>query len=71
MVRNYSYVPKEVLSDNGVFDVIAARAEVPLTPNAPTTSLYIRLADGTRIKGIFNHNHTIADIRRYIIAYPY
>lgn len=64
-------VPKEVSSDNGVANETTARAEVPLTPDAPTTSLQIRLVDGTRIVATFNHSHTIGDIRRYIIAYPF
>lgn len=64
-------VPKEVLSDNGVANDVAARAEVPLTPDVPTTSLQIRLVDGTRLIATFNHSHTIGDIRRYIIAYPF
>lgn len=63
--------PEEVLSDNGVVNETAARAEVPLTPDTPTTSIQIRLADGSRLVGTFNHNHTVGDIRRYIIAYPF
>lgn len=34
----------------------------------PTTNIQIRLADGSRLVGNFNHNHTIGDIRRYINA---
>ncbi|XP_001952475.1 NSFL1 cofactor p47 [Acyrthosiphon pisum] len=61
-------VPKEVTSDSGVANEVNARAVVPLTPDAPTTPLQIRLVDGTRIVATFNHSHTIGDIRRYIIA---
>jgi len=64
-------VPKEITPDNGIVNEANARAEVPLTPDAPTTSLQIRLVDGTRIVATFNHSHTIGDIRRYIIAYPF
>ncbi|KAL8130236.1 hypothetical protein V2J09_019391 [Rumex salicifolius] len=32
----------------------------------PTTSIQLRLADGTRIIAQFNHHHTINDIRGYI-----
>lgn len=64
-------IPKEVPSDNGVANEANARAAVPLTPDAPTTSLQIRLVDGTRIVATFNQSHTIGDIRRYIIAYPF
>lgn len=63
--------PKEIPSDNGVANEPAARAEVPLTPDAPTTSLQIRLVDGTRLVATFNQSHTIGDVRRYIIAYPF
>lgn len=79
-VSIYSPVP-EVVGENSppvqaplnsdVVDETVARAEVPLTPDAPTTSLQIRLVDGTRLVATFNHNHTIGDVRRYIIAYPF
>lgn len=62
---------KEASPDDGVVDEAAARAEVPLIPDAPTTSLQIRLVDGTRLVATFNQSHTIGDIRRYIIAYPF
>jgi UBX domain-containing protein 1 len=60
--------PQETPSDNGIANESAARAEVPLIPDAPTTSLQIRLVDGTRLIATFNHSHTIGDVRRYIIA---
>lgn len=63
--------PKEVPLDNGVANETAARAEVPLTPDAPTTTLQIRLVDGTRLIATFNHSHTVGDIHRYIITYPF
>lgn len=63
--------PKDISSDNGVADEAAARAEVPLIPDAPATTLQIRLVDGTRLIATFNHSHTIGDVRRYIIAYPF
>lgn len=31
-------------------------------------SLQIRLADGSRLIGQFNHNHTIGEVRSFIIA---
>ncbi|KAJ3057092.1 hypothetical protein HK097_000556 [Rhizophlyctis rosea] len=34
----------------------------------PTTSIQIRLADGTRLVAKFNHTHTVADLRRFINA---
>jgi len=69
VVGNNSSV--EAPLDTGVANEVAARAEVPLTPDAPTTSLQIRLVDGTRLVATFNHSHTIGDIRRYILAYPF
>ncbi|CAH2071554.1 unnamed protein product [Thlaspi arvense] len=33
---------------------------------APTTSVQIRLADGTRLVAKFNHHHTVSDIRGFI-----
>lgn len=64
-------VPKETPTDTGVANEAAARADVPLTSDAPTTTLQIRLVDGTRLIATFNHSHTIGDVRRYIIAYPF
>lgn len=32
----------------------------------PTTSIQLRLADGSRVVGRFNHNHTVADIFKFI-----
>ena len=34
----------------------------------PTTSVQIRLEDGTRLQATLNHTHTIADLRRFIIS---
>lgn len=34
----------------------------------PTTSIQIRLADGSRMVASFNHSHTITDIRRFVRA---
>lgn len=31
-------------------------------------SLQIRLADGSRLVGQFNHSHTVADVRQFILA---
>ncbi|KAG8853057.1 hypothetical protein FRB96_008435 [Tulasnella sp. 330] len=36
--------------------------------NAPTTSVQIRLADGTRLVSRMNHTHTVGDIRGFINA---
>ncbi|ESQ55968.1 hypothetical protein EUTSA_v10025275mg [Eutrema salsugineum] len=37
-------------------------------PAAPTTSIQLRLADGTRLVSRFNNHHTIRDIRGFIDA---
>ena len=46
-------------------------AAASVTPDVdetqPTTSLQIRLADGTRMVARFNHTHTVGDIRNFII----
>ncbi|EFN54345.1 hypothetical protein CHLNCDRAFT_24942, partial [Chlorella variabilis] len=34
----------------------------------PTTSIQLRLADGSRLRAEFNLSHTVADIRRFIRA---
>lgn len=34
----------------------------------PTTSIQLRLQDGTRLVARFNHSHTVADIRGFIDA---
>lgn len=45
-----------------------AREVIALDPEQPTTNLQIRLADGTRLLGEFNHEHTVAQVRLYILA---
>ncbi|KAJ4867332.1 Plant UBX domain-containing protein 4 [Raphanus sativus] len=49
--------------------VAAAAAPSPclvIDETAPTTSIQIRLTDGTRLVGKFNHHHTVHDIRAFI-----
>ena len=46
----------------------ASQVHFEVDSSKPTTQLQLRLADGTRLVGRFNHEHTIADIRRYINA---
>ncbi|KAJ1969804.1 protein phosphatase regulator [Dispira parvispora] len=47
----------------------AARGNTPtVDPNQPTTSVQIRLADGSRVVAKLNHSHTIADLRQFILA---
>lgn len=61
----------KISSDNNFIDKAAARVRVPLVPGVPTTSLRIKLLDGTKLIAKFNHTHTVGDIRRYIKAYPF
>lgn len=48
-----------------------AKKELDLDTSKPTTTLQIRLADGSVVKAQFNLSHTVADLRRYIITYPF
>ncbi|KAI5710034.1 hypothetical protein M8J76_001049 [Diaphorina citri] len=46
----------------------AAKEALNVNTSEPTTSIQIRLSDGSRLIGTFNHTHTIADVRSYINA---
>ena len=35
------------------------------------TKLQVRLLDGSRLVGTFNHTHTVADVRAFILACGY
>lgn len=41
-------------------------APAVIDPSLPSTSIQLRLADGTRLVGHFNLHHTINDIRTFI-----
>ncbi|RIA96570.1 hypothetical protein C1645_796124 [Glomus cerebriforme] len=43
--------------------------ELEIDESLPTTSIQIRLGDGTRMLSRFNHTHTVGDIRNFINAY--
>ncbi|RLU19224.1 hypothetical protein DMN91_007781 [Ooceraea biroi] len=45
-----------------------AKKELNVDTSKPTTTLQIRLADGSTVKVQFNLSHTVADLRRYIIT---
>ncbi|CAH0551762.1 unnamed protein product [Brassicogethes aeneus] len=48
-----------------------AKETTNVNTSEPTTNLQIRLADGTRLVGQFNHEHTVGAVRNYItIARP-
>nr|XP_018908374.1 PREDICTED: NSFL1 cofactor p47-like [Bemisia tabaci] len=49
-----------------------AKQTIPVDESSPTTSIQIRLADGTRLVARLNHSHTVGDVRRYItVARPH
>ncbi|KAJ3336393.1 hypothetical protein HDU93_002918 [Gonapodya sp. JEL0774] len=61
----------------GAFPSSSSSSPVPVNPisgppvlavdeSQPTTSVQIRLADGTRLVAKFNHTHTIGDLRRFV-----
>ena len=45
-----------------------ALTQLNLVESEPTTSVQIRLADGSRLVGRFNHTHTVGQLRQYIIT---
>jgi len=45
-----------------------ASSSFQLDNSQPTTSIQIRLADGTRLVAKFNHTHTVGDLRRFVDA---
>ena len=48
-----------------------ARNQLNLNTEQPLTTMQIRLADGSNVRAQFNLSHTIGDLRRYIITYPF
>jgi len=45
-----------------------AKTDLGVDSSQPTTNIQIRLADGTRLVGQFNHGHTIGQVRSYIVT---
>ncbi|KAL0279043.1 UNVERIFIED_CONTAM: hypothetical protein PYX00_000686 [Menopon gallinae] len=45
-----------------------AKEIIRVNADEPTTTVQIRLADGSRLVATFNQTHTIADLRKYIIT---
>ncbi|XP_033111851.1 uncharacterized protein LOC117112790 [Anneissia japonica] len=41
---------------------------IQVDTSQPQTNIQLRLADGSRLVGKFNHSHTLADIRNFIVA---
>ncbi|XP_011190644.1 NSFL1 cofactor p47 [Zeugodacus cucurbitae] len=58
---------KQTTAVNVKEDENAAKDKLKVDSSQPTTTLQIRLADGSRLTAQFNLNHTVADIRRYIM----
>ncbi|XP_053963804.1 NSFL1 cofactor p47 [Anastrepha ludens] len=51
----------------GKEDDNSAKEKLKVDASQPTTTLQIRLADGSRLMAQFNLNHTVGDIHRYIM----
>ena len=52
----------------GAGEAKATGGEVVVDPSKPTTRLQLRMADGSRLVGKFNLDHTIQDVVNYIAA---
>jgi len=61
-----SAVPSSTSHGSNVENEKLANDQLNLDSSAPVTTIQIRLADGSRLSGRFNHTHTIDDIRRFI-----
>lgn len=49
-------------------DVEKAQEGVQLCESEPTTQIQLRLPDGRRIIGRFNHTHTLQDVRSFVVS---
>ena len=54
-------------SDDAAANEQHARSELNVDANQPTTTIQIRLADGSNVRAQFNLHHTIGDLRRFIL----
>lgn len=48
-----------------------AKSILDVNTSEPTTTIQIRLADGTKLIATFNHTHTVAELREFIKVYPF
>ena len=48
----------------------AAKKEIPVDSAQPSTTIQVRLTDGSTLVARLNHSHTVGDLRRYINMYP-
>ncbi|KAJ3232744.1 hypothetical protein HDU77_000792 [Chytriomyces hyalinus] len=60
--------PSSSSSSSSAAPAPAVPAAISVDPNTPTTSIQIRLADGTRLVARMNHTHTVGDLRSFIQA---
>lgn len=49
----------------------AAKKQVSIDASQPSTTIQVRLSDGSTIVARLNHSHTVADLRRYITMYVF
>ncbi|KAL9994216.1 putative UBX domain, SEP domain, Ubiquitin-like domain superfamily [Helianthus debilis subsp. tardiflorus] len=66
--RNADEAAPDAITSNAAADTTASSGGLVLDPALPSTSIQLRLADGTRMIAHFNHHHTVADIRAFINA---
>ncbi|XP_046388438.1 NSFL1 cofactor p47 [Ischnura elegans] len=57
---------KPVTEGERVANESAAAQSINVNEDEPSTTVQVRLADGTVLQGRFNHTHTVNDVRRYI-----
>ncbi|KAI3823847.1 hypothetical protein L1987_05292 [Smallanthus sonchifolius] len=66
--RNTDEAAPNANTSNAAADTAAPSGGLVLDATLPSTSIQLRLADGSRIIAHFNHHHTVADIRAFINA---
>lgn len=54
-------------SNPNIMNIFRANEKLNVDASQPTTSIQIRLADGSRLSGRFNLTHTINDLRTYVV----
>ncbi|XP_075238825.1 NSFL1 cofactor p47-like isoform X1 [Convolutriloba macropyga] len=65
-----SPTPVVVSSSANQFSPGATPPKVEIDESQPTTTVQIRLSDGTRKVQKFNHTHTVGDIRQFVAGLP-
>ncbi|XP_076900475.1 plant UBX domain-containing protein 4-like [Bidens hawaiensis] len=66
--RNTDEAAPAANTSTAATDTSTTSGGLVLDPTLPSTSIQLRLADGTRMIAHFNHHHTVADIRSFINA---